>query len=75
VRFKELYGKIPGIYVPSIYHELTSRRVLTMEFIDGSKGPWEKGGERMLTVGLQCSVFQLLESGIYHPSTSFKESA
>ena len=65
-RFKELYGNIPGIYVPSPDFEHTTRRVLTMEFVEGTKGPWETGGERMLTVGLQCSVLQLLGTGFFH---------
>jgi predicted unusual protein kinase regulating ubiquinone biosynthesis (AarF/ABC1/UbiB family) len=63
IRFKGLYGRVPGIYVPDVYLKYTSTRVLTMEFVEGSKGPWATGGERMLTVGLQCSVLQLLESG------------
>ena len=63
IRFKELYGKIPNIYVPDVYLNMTTNRVLTMEFVEGTKGPWESGGEKMLTVGLQCSVLQLLESG------------
>jgi predicted unusual protein kinase regulating ubiquinone biosynthesis (AarF/ABC1/UbiB family) len=42
-RFKQLYGKIPGIYVPDVYYPLTGKRVLTMEFVEGTKGPWEKG--------------------------------
>ena len=63
IRFKELYSRIPNIYVPDVYLNMTTNRVLTMEFVEGTKGPWESGGEKMLTVGLQCSVLQLLESG------------
>lgn len=66
LRFRELYGGIAGIYVPFAYTNLTRQRVLTMEFVEGVKGPWKTGGERMLTVGLQCSVTQLLESGYFH---------
>lgn len=66
MKFRSLYGQIPDIYVPFIYSDLTSRRILTMEFVDGIKGPWEKNGERMLTVGLQCSVLQLLGTGFFH---------
>ena len=60
LKFRELYGGIPNIYVPLAYLDYTSRRVLTMEFIEGQKGPWTEGGERMLTIGLQCSVLQML---------------
>lgn len=65
-KFKLYYGAIPGIKVPAVYVDYTSRRVLTMEFIEGTKGPWDEGGERMLTVGLQCSVLQLLGAGYFH---------
>jgi len=65
-RFKELYGMIPDIYVPGVYFSLTSRRILTMEFVEGTKGPWTEGGEKMLTVGIQCSVLQLLGVGFFH---------
>lgn len=65
-KFKQYYGDIPGIYVPDIYDNYTSRRVLTMEFVEGVKGPWTNGGEKMLTIGLQCSVLQLLGTGFFH---------
>lgn len=65
-KFKQLYGKIPDIYVPATYPAFTKRRVLTMEFVNGTKGPWPENGERMLTVGLQCSVLQLLGTGFFH---------
>jgi predicted unusual protein kinase regulating ubiquinone biosynthesis (AarF/ABC1/UbiB family) len=66
LRFKELYGTIPGISVPEAYVNLTTRKVLVMEFAEGVKGPWAVGGERMLTLGLQCSVLQLLGTGFFH---------
>jgi len=66
LRFKQLYGNIEGIYVPDVFFEYTSRRVLTMEWIEGEKGPWDEGGERMLAIGLQCSVLQILDSGFFH---------
>lgn len=65
-KFQSYYGAIPDIYVPKIYHNYTRRRVLTMEFIDGKKGPWPENGEKMLTIGLQCSVLQLLGKGYFH---------
>ena len=65
-RFRELYGDIDNIFVPGIVDEFTTTRVLTMEWVDGEKGPWSQDGEKLLTVGLQCSVLQLLESGFFH---------
>jgi predicted unusual protein kinase regulating ubiquinone biosynthesis (AarF/ABC1/UbiB family) len=37
-----------------------------MEWIEGEKGPWMQDGERLLTIGLQCSVLQMLDSGFFH---------
>lgn len=52
--------------MPNVYLNYTSQRVLTMEFVEGTKGPWATGGEKMLTLGLQCSVLQLLDRGFFH---------
>ncbi|CAM9686993.1 unnamed protein product [Chrysoparadoxa australica] len=65
-RFGELYGGIPGIFVPDVDMNLTRRRVLVQEWVDGEKGPWAEGGEKMLSIGLQCSVLQILDSGFMH---------
>ena len=35
IKFKELYSHLEGVYVPGMYPELTTRRVLVMEWIDG----------------------------------------
>ena len=37
LKFRELYGSIPNIYVPFAYTNLTRTRVLTMEFVEGVK--------------------------------------
>ncbi|CAM9603628.1 unnamed protein product, partial [Hapterophycus canaliculatus] len=63
IRFKELYGSIPGIFVPDVDLTLTTRRVLVQEWVEGEKGPWIEDGEKLLTIGLQCSVLQVLDSG------------
>lgn len=72
-RFKELYGHIPEIYVPKIYWEYTGRRVLTMEWINGTKLTKIKEIEaqgtnatRLVEIGVQCSLQQLLEHGFFH---------
>jgi predicted unusual protein kinase regulating ubiquinone biosynthesis (AarF/ABC1/UbiB family) len=73
VRFAELYGHMPDIYVPRIYGEYTARRVLTMEWIDGTKLTRleelaRQGIEatHLIDVGVQCSLRQLLEHGFFH---------
>ena len=72
-RFAKLYGYLPDILVPSIYPEYTGRRVLTMEWIDGIKlmaldELAARGIEptRVIEIGVQCSLRQLLEHGFFH---------
>ena len=38
-RFKALYANIPGLVVPTVYAGLTTRQVLTMQWISGTKAP------------------------------------
>jgi predicted unusual protein kinase regulating ubiquinone biosynthesis (AarF/ABC1/UbiB family) len=72
-RFAKLYGHLPEIYVPKIYWPYTGRRVLTMEWISGTKLTHTKeiqaqGIEptHLVEVGVQCSLRQLLEHGFFH---------
>ncbi|MFB2880122.1 ABC1 kinase family protein [Floridanema aerugineum] len=72
-RFEQLYGHIPDIYIPRIYWEYTRRRVLTMEWITGTKltnlEAMQKQGinaSYLIEVGVQCSLRQLLEHGFFH---------
>ena len=36
-RFKELFGEMPGVYVPAMKRELTTKKVLVMEWIEGER--------------------------------------
>lgn len=72
-RFAQLYGHLPDIYVPRIYWQYTQRRVLTMEWITGTKltQPQEIRAQGidagyLVDVGVQCSLRQLLEHGFFH---------
>lgn len=72
-RFAQLYGNLPEIYVPSIYWQYTGRRVLTMEWITGTKLTQPEAiraqgidASHLINVGVQCSLRQLLESGFFH---------
>jgi predicted unusual protein kinase regulating ubiquinone biosynthesis (AarF/ABC1/UbiB family) len=72
-RFAELYGHLPDIYVPRIYWQYTARRVLTMEWITGTKltqldAIKAQGIDAtyLIDVGVQCSLRQLLEHGFFH---------
>ncbi|MEH1915146.1 ABC1 kinase family protein [Nostoc sp.] len=72
-RFFELYGHIKDVYVPRIYWEYTNRRVLTMEWINGTKLTQTEeisaqgiDARYLIEVGVQCSLRQLLEHGFFH---------
>lgn len=72
-RFSKLYGHLEDIYVPRIYWEYTGRRVLTMEWITGTKltnmvAIKEQGidARHLINMGVQCSLRQLLEHGFFH---------
>jgi predicted unusual protein kinase regulating ubiquinone biosynthesis (AarF/ABC1/UbiB family) len=72
-RFFELYGHLKDVYVPKIYWEYTNRRVLTMEWINGTKLTQTEeitaqgiDARYLIEVGVQCSLRQLLEHGFFH---------
>lgn len=68
-RFDRLYAKDnEDIYVPKIYRQYTTKRVLCMEWIDGDKAPWfpKEDAQRLIRIGVQCSLQQLLDKGFVH---------
>ncbi len=72
-RFQKLYGHLKEIYVPRIYWEYTGRRVLTMEWVNGTKltnleaiAAQGIDARYLIEVGVQCSLRQLLEHGFFH---------
>ncbi|MEO1002106.1 MAG: AarF/ABC1/UbiB kinase family protein [Cyanobacteria bacterium J06638_7] len=72
-RFARLHAHNPRIAVPRIHHQATSRRVLTMEWIDGVKltnleAVRAQGvdPDELVRVGVSCSLQQLLEHGFFH---------
>ena len=72
-KFRLMHEKNTKIAVPKIYKKLTSRRVLTMEWIEGTKlTNLEEvknlgiNPDEMIEIGVQCSLEQLLEHGFFH---------
>ena len=72
-RFAALHAHNPLIAVPRIYHQATSRRVLTMEWIEGVKLTNLEAvrgigvdPDEMVNIGVNCSLQQLLEHGFFH---------
>lgn len=72
-RFAKLYGHLTDIYVPQIHWSYTNHRVLTMEWITGTKLTRPEAiqaqgmdARYLIEVGVQCSLRQLLEHGFFH---------
>uniref|UniRef100_A0A803LXR6 Protein kinase domain-containing protein n=1 Tax=Chenopodium quinoa TaxID=63459 RepID=A0A803LXR6_CHEQI len=72
-RFKKLYADKEDVFVPDIFWDYTSAKVLTMEWVDGVKLNEQITIERqglkvldLVTIGIQCSLRQLLEYGYFH---------
>ena len=71
--FARLHDHNPRIAVPIIHRHLTSRRVLTMEWIEGTKLTQLEevralglDPNEMIRIGVNCSLEQLLEHGFFH---------
>ena len=71
--FAELYDYLPEIYIPQIHWDYTAKRVLTMEWIVGTKLTNLKeiqaqgiDAAYLVEVGVECSLRQLLEHGFFH---------
>lgn len=68
-RFASLYAtNNDDVYVPKVFRQFTTKRVLCLEWIDGDKAPWSPKDEarRLIRVGVQCSLQQLLDKGFVH---------
>jgi predicted unusual protein kinase regulating ubiquinone biosynthesis (AarF/ABC1/UbiB family) len=72
-RFKELFKDDPTIYIPHVYDEYVSRRVLVLEWIDGIKindyARLEAAGINRLEVARRtvCAYFhQFFKAGFFH---------
>ena len=71
--FEKFYGQLPNIYVPTIHWDYTNTRVLTMEWIAGTKLSYPEkiiaqgiDASELIDSGIQCSLRQLLEHGFFH---------
>jgi len=71
VRFKELYGRVEGIYIPEVFSNCSTREVIVTEWINGCKIVGEGSNEtavnmELLQLGIQCTLEQLLDQGFLH---------
>lgn len=75
-RFSELYAQdvaIADVFVPRVYSELTTRKVLTMEWVDGfrltdsdSLEAYNLDRKKLVDTLVQCSLRQIMENGFFH---------
>ncbi|CAM9145939.1 unnamed protein product [Ascophyllum nodosum] len=72
-RFAELYANIPDVFVPNVYAELTSRSVMTMEWVEGARltdrralDAYGLEPSKLVDTMVQCSLRQMLENGFFH---------
>jgi ubiquinone biosynthesis protein len=72
-RFRKNFEESPDIYIPMIYDEFTTRKVLVMERIKGARidniaGIESMGVERrhLATIGVNAYFKQILEDGFFH---------
>ncbi|KAK2659164.1 hypothetical protein Ddye_005697 [Dipteronia dyeriana] len=65
LKFRQLYGGLPDVLVPYMYAEKTTRKVLTMQWVEGERLS-EVKDLYLIEVGVYCSFSQLLENGFYH---------
>ena len=75
-KFSAIYGGVgdgrgkPRIVVPQVLAELSSRRVITMEWIEGTRltesATVEAADLATLRLGIACTLSQCLETGVMH---------
>lgn len=72
-RFQELYAGVRDVFVPKVYSELTTSKVLTMEWVDGfrltDQDSLQKYGldkSALVDTLVQCTLKQILENGLFH---------
>merc|ERR1719484_263376 len=69
VRMRDaLVGRAPRGYVPAVYEDLTTPRLLVSEWLDGVKLSELPAAEtrRLIDVGQEAFLIQLLELGFFH---------
>jgi predicted unusual protein kinase regulating ubiquinone biosynthesis (AarF/ABC1/UbiB family) len=72
-RFREIFKDQPRIYIPRIYEEYTSRRVLVLEWVDGLKindyEALEAAGYQRMEIArrtVEAYFYQFFEAGFFH---------
>ncbi|KAL6749542.1 ABC1 family-domain-containing protein [Haematococcus lacustris] len=64
----QMAADLPQVVVPATFTHLTSRRVLTSEWLEGEKLSQSKANDvgTLVNVGVICFLKQLLDTGFFH---------
>lgn len=73
-RFSELYaGQVKDVFVPKVYSDLTTSKVLTMEWVEGFRltdgdklDEYGLDRKKLIDTLVQCSLRQILGNGFFH---------
>jgi len=69
-RFRENFQSVPDVMFPAVLDELSSERVLTMEFVEGRKvleaGAKRQDPERLARLGLRALLKMIFDDGFVH---------
>ena len=68
LKFLKLMKPLKEVTAPKPIFELTSRKILTMEWINGKRLVDAEASEinRLVNIGITCYLMQLLETGFFH---------
>ena len=68
LKFMRLMAPLKEVTAPQPYFDLTSRKILTMEWINGKRLVDAEPSEinRLVNIGTSCYLMQLLETGWFH---------
>ncbi len=70
IRFAQNFSKFPKAKFPKPFKEASSKRVLTLEFLDGAKIEEAiaigHSGKKLARIGLDIVVKQIFEDGFFH---------
>ena len=72
-KFKDNFAGFEGVYIPTIYHEYTTHRVLVMELIEGERPTKISGqtlerlqGHSLAVRGIEAVLKMVFEDGFFH---------
>lgn len=72
-QFRTIYASNTNLYIPKVYKQFTTRRMLTMEFADGCKitnveqlTEWKLNPHKLVEQGMAIYLEMIFEQGSFH---------